>query len=119
MKVVLVLYWHRHPHDARIINPPAAEIASRISDDLHKLCRKMELPLMLVLEQMSGVGIGVNWAACAQEYIVQDGIWLAVLKISRARFLPAWNMQSNGKNTSLSTRSVWKRPATYASGCWR
>ncbi|MFC1833792.1 DNA polymerase [Thermodesulfobacteriota bacterium] len=54
-------------YDARIIHRLAAEMRGLMSEELHKLYRDLELPLMLVLDEMRRVGIGVDGAACAQE----------------------------------------------------
>lgn len=54
-------------HDACLILRLATDLAKRMSEDLRKLYRQLELPLMLVLDEMRRVGIGVEGAACAQE----------------------------------------------------
>ena len=54
-------------HDACLIHRLAAELPGRMSEDLLKLYRDLELPLMLVLDEMRRVGIGVDGADCAQE----------------------------------------------------
>lgn len=54
-------------HDARLVYRLAEVLPKCMSADLHKLYRDLELPLMLVLDEMRRVGIGVDGAACAQE----------------------------------------------------
>ncbi|MGO9571022.1 MAG: DNA polymerase [Desulfomonilaceae bacterium] len=54
-------------HDARLIYRLAAELPGRMSEELCGLYRHLELPLMIVLDNMRRVGIGVDGAACACE----------------------------------------------------
>jgi len=56
-------------HDARLIYRLADELPRRMSKDIYKLYRHLELPLMLVLDRMRRLGIGVNGAASAQEFL--------------------------------------------------
>jgi hypothetical protein len=71
-------------YHARVFYRQAAELTSRLSDDLYRIYRNLELPLMLVPVQIGPVGIGLDGVACVREYIVQNGTWLASLKILRA-----------------------------------
>ena len=54
-------------HDARIIYRLAAELPGRMTRELFSLYRHLELPLMLVLDNMGRVGIGVDGETCARE----------------------------------------------------
>jgi DNA polymerase-1 len=53
-------------HDAGLIWELGEKLPSLMSSDLHKLYRNLELPLMLVLDDMRRVGIGFDGAACAE-----------------------------------------------------
>ncbi len=52
--------------DAGLIWELAERLRSLMSSDLHKLYRNLELPLMLVLDDMRRVGIGFDGAACSE-----------------------------------------------------
>jgi len=54
-------------YDARLIYRLAAELPSRMSKELYKLYRDLELPLMVVLDNMRRGGIGVDGETCARE----------------------------------------------------
>jgi len=54
-------------HDAQLIYRLGAELPRRMSKDLYRLYKHLELPLTLVLDRMRRVGIGVDGGACAQE----------------------------------------------------
>ncbi len=54
-------------HDARLIHRLAAALPGRMNKDLGDLYRDLELPLMLVLDNMRRVGIGVDGDACDQK----------------------------------------------------
>jgi DNA polymerase-1 len=54
-------------HDALVIYRLAAELPRRMSKELYKLYRDLELPLMVVLDNMRRVGIGVDGETCARE----------------------------------------------------
>jgi DNA polymerase I len=54
-------------HDARLIYRLAAELPGRMSKDLYRLYRDLELPLMFVLDNIRRVGIGVDGETCARE----------------------------------------------------
>ncbi len=53
-------------HDPGLILELAGMVHSLMSSDLGKLCRHLEVPLMLVLDDMSRVGIGFKGATCAE-----------------------------------------------------
>ena len=54
-------------HDALVIYRLAAELPGRMSKELYKLYRDLELPLMVVLDDMRRVGIGIDGENCARE----------------------------------------------------
>ena len=54
-------------HDALVIYRLAAELPGRMSKELYKLYKDLELPLMLVLDNMRRAGIGVDGESCARE----------------------------------------------------
>lgn len=54
-------------YDALVIYRLAIELPHRMSKELFKLYKDLELPLMLVLDNMRCVGIGVNGGTCARE----------------------------------------------------
>jgi DNA polymerase I len=54
-------------HDALVIYRLASELPSRMSNGLSRLYQDLELPLMLLLDNMRRVGIGVDGETCARE----------------------------------------------------
>jgi DNA polymerase I len=54
-------------HDALLIYRLAAELPSRMSKELYKLYQDLELPLLVVLDNMRRAGIGVDGETCARE----------------------------------------------------
>jgi len=54
-------------HDALLIYRLAAELPSRMSKEVYKLYQDLELPLMVVLDDMRRVGIGVDGETSARE----------------------------------------------------
>ncbi len=53
-------------HDAGLIWELGEKLPSLMSSDLHKLYRNLELPLILVLNDMRRVGIGFDGSACSE-----------------------------------------------------
>jgi DNA polymerase I-like protein with 3'-5' exonuclease and polymerase domains len=53
--------------DALVIYRLAAELPGRMSKELYRLYQGLELPLMVVLDNMRRVGIGVDGESCAGE----------------------------------------------------
>lgn len=54
-------------HDAVLIYRLAAKLPGRTSKELYRLYKDLELPLMLLLDNMRRVGIGVDGETCARE----------------------------------------------------
>jgi DNA polymerase-1 len=54
-------------HDALVIYRLADELPGRMTKELYRLYKDLELPLMVVLDNMRRVGIGVDGETCARE----------------------------------------------------